>query len=59
MRKVLFVCYVLFMLVVINLWSIFAHWFVRTEGNLAGLLFIAAILIATPFLAPYLDPPPS
>jgi hypothetical protein len=44
-------------IIAINLWHWFAGWFVRTEGDVAGLLLLAVILLLGKVLAPYLDSP--
>ncbi len=48
-------CVVALLTTAVTLWHLFASWFVYTNGALAGLVLLACLFAAAPFLAPHLD----
>jgi hypothetical protein len=55
-QSLLFFFFVILAIVSVNLWHVFAGWFVRTEGVISGIFLLAVVLLLAKLLDPYWEP---
>lgn len=49
----LFTAFVILTIAAVNVWHIFAGWFVRSQGYVSALLLLAVIVLLAQILDPY------
>lgn len=53
LQRSIFCAVVLATIILVNLWHVFARWFVHTQGELAGIMLIVIILLIAALLDPH------